>query len=147
MTAMARRAAVAKPSAKGSAPARRGLVLLADDSVLTCELFSEYLTHQKFEVILAHDGEAAVALALQARPDVIVMDLSMPRLGGVAAIERLKENPRTRKVPIVVLTGRVLRTNEQEAHEAGADVFLTKPCLPDEIERVIDELLRKPKAS
>ena len=71
----------------------------------------------------------------------------MPRLNGVAAIQRLKEHSRTSKVPIVVLTGRVLRTNEQEAREAGADVFLTKPCLPDEIERVIDELLGKRKAS
>ena len=147
MSDMAKRAAIAKPSLKGSAPARRGLVLLADDSVLTCELFSEYLTHQKFEVIFAHDGETAVALALESRPDVIVMDLSMPRLNGVAAIQRLKEHSRTSKVPIVVLTGRVLRTNEQEAREAGADVFLTKPCLPDEIERVIDELLGKRKAS
>ena len=144
---MGRRSTIAKPSAKESVPTRRGLVLIADDSVLTCELFSEYLTYQRFEVIFAHDGETAVTLALQARPDVVVMDLSMPRLNGVAAIERLKSDPRTRKVPIVVLTGRVLRTNEQEAREAGADVFLTKPCLPEEIERVIEELLAKRNAS
>jgi two-component system, cell cycle response regulator DivK len=144
---MGKRATVAKPSSKESGPSRRGLVLLADDSVLTCELFSEYLTHQRFEVIFAHDGEAAVTLALQARPDVVVMDLSMPRLNGVAAIERLKSHPRTRRIPIIVLTGRVLRANEEEALQAGADVFLTKPCLPDEIERVIVEQMEKRRAS
>jgi len=138
---MAKRATVPKPSKKPAPPPRSGLVLLADDSPLTCELFGEYLTHKKFEVISAYDGEAAVALAQEARPDVIVMDLSMPRLSGVAAIERLKADPRTRPIPVVVLTGRVLRANEQDARNAGAAVFLTKPCLPDEIERVINEVL------
>jgi two-component system cell cycle response regulator DivK len=124
-------------------PTSRGVVLLADDSLLTCELFGEYLTCRGFDVVFAHDGETAARLAIDARPSVIVMDLSMPRLDGVAAIRRLKENGQTQRVPVIVLTGHVAETRREEALAAGAAEFLIKPCLPDEIERVIGDVLQR----
>jgi CheY-like chemotaxis protein len=140
---MASRAPLAGEPRSGSGRNGRGLVLLADDSALTCELFGEYLTHRGFTVVSAHDGETAIDVARDSQPDVIVMDLSMPRISGVAAIRRLKEDERTQRIPIVVLTGRVLPANQQAAVEAGAEIFLIKPCLPDEIERVISDLLQR----
>lgn len=125
------------------APATRGRVLLADDSVLTCELFGEYLAARGFSVDLAHDGETAVARAISASPDVIVIDLSMPRLDGVAAIRRLKADARTRHIPVIVLTGHVASPRQQEAQAAGAALFLVKPCLPEEIERLIAEVVAR----
>ncbi len=131
---MAKRATPAKDPVPA---ADRRRVLLADDSILTCELFGEYLTARGFSVEAAHDGETAVAAALAARPDVIVIDLSMPRLDGVGAIRRLKDDARTCNIPVIVLTGHVASPRQQEAHSAGAAAFLTKPCLPEEIERMI----------
>ena len=92
-------------------------------------------------MITAPDGEAGLALALAMRPDVIVMDLAMPGLNGIAVTNRLKQHPRTRRIPVVVLTGYAFRAIQQGALEAGADAFLTKPCLPEDLERSVRELL------
>jgi CheY-like chemotaxis protein len=149
---MAKRATPSKRATRppqapaASAPAiktSRGIVLLADDSLLTCELFGEYLTCRGFDVVLAHDGETAARLAIESTPSVIVMDVSMPRLDGVSAIRRLKDDAHTRGVPVIVLTGHVAEARREEALAAGAAAFLVKPCLPDEIERVIDDVLQR----
>ena len=120
---------------------RAGLVLIVDDSLHTRELYTEYLTFRGLGVITAPDGEAGLALALAMRPDVIVMDLAMPGLNGIAVTNRLKQHPRTRRIPVVVLTGYAFRAIQQGALEAGADAFLTKPCLPEDLERSVRELL------
>ena len=140
---MAKRSRREETAARKPAETVRGRVLLADDSVLTCELFGEYLSRRGFAVTFAHDGQAALTQAVQARPDVIVLDLSMPRLDGVATIRRLKEDAQTRSVPVIVLTGHVAEAPRQEALGAGASAFLVKPCLPDEVERVIGEVLAR----
>jgi len=137
------RATEASPAPTTPPATTRGRVLLADDSVLTCELFGEYLSRRGFDVVFAHNGEAAIAQARDSRPDVIVLDLSMPRLDGVATIRRLKEDAQMRQVPVIVLTGHVAETRRQEALGAGAAAFLVKPCLPDEVERVIGEVLAR----
>jgi CheY-like chemotaxis protein len=145
MRGMAKRSRVTEASPPPPTPPEtsRGCVLLADDSVLTCELFGEYLSRRGFGVVFAHDGEAAVAQARESRPDVIVLDLSMPRLDGVKTIQRLKEDAQMRQVPVIVLTGHVAEGRRQEALGAGAAAFLVKPCLPDEVERVIGEVLTR----
>jgi CheY-like chemotaxis protein len=124
-------------------PGSRGRVLLADDSVLTCELFGEYLTSRGFTVDFAHDGETAISAAVERKPDLIVIDISMPRLDGVAAIRRLKADERTRPIPVIVLTGHLHSPRQQEAQSAGAAAFVSKPCLPEEIERLIGDLLAR----
>jgi two-component system cell cycle response regulator DivK len=80
-------------------------------------------------------------LAQTLRPDVIVMDVAMPRLNGITATSRLRHDPRTRRIPVIVLTGHVFHAIEQGALEAGADAFLTKPCLPEDLELKIRQLL------
>jgi CheY-like chemotaxis protein len=89
----------------------------------------------------APDAETALVLAQTLRPDVIVMDLAMPGLDGITATYRLKRDPRTRRIPVIVLTGYSFRAIERGALEAGADVFLTKPCLPEDLEGQIRRLL------
>ena len=73
--------------------------------------------------------------------DVVVLDLSMPRVDGVAATTRLKEHPQTRHIPVIVVTGFPHEAAQRRAIDAGADVFLTKPCLPDELEAAVRSLL------
>jgi CheY-like chemotaxis protein len=92
---------------------------------------------------MAPDGEAAVQIALAQRPDVIVMDLAMPRLNGISAVHRLKQEPRTHNIPVIILTGYAFRAIQHGALEAGADVFLTKPCLPEDLERHVQSLLSR----
>jgi two-component system cell cycle response regulator DivK len=118
-----------------------GLVLIVDDSMHTRDLYTEYLTFRGLGVVTAADAEVGVALAHTLKPDAIVMDLAMPGLNGITATHRLKQHPRTRRIPVIVLTGYAFRAIEQGALEAGADVFLTKPCLPEELELRIRSLL------
>lgn len=131
-----------RPAPQGVRSRRRtGLVLIVDDSLHTRELYTEYLTFRGFDVVSAPEGESGIALAESLRPDVIVMDLAMPGLNGITATHRLKQNARTRRVPIIVLTGYAFRAIQHGALEAGADVFLTKPCLPEDLELKIRGLM------
>jgi len=130
-----------------SAAARgAGLVLIADDTFDTREIYDVYLTRCGFSVLTAADGEAAVQTAVESRPDVVVLDLSMPRVDGVAATKRLKEHPETRHIPVIVVTGFPHQAAQRRAIEAGADAFLTKPCMPDELEAAVRSLLSRRSA-
>ena len=117
-------------------------VLVVDDTVDTRELYAFYLRSQGFSVVTAHDGASGVTLARDRRPDVIVMDLSMPGLDGIAATRQLKADERTRHTPVIILTGYPMRAIQAGALAAGADAFLTKPCLPEELEQQVQRLLR-----
>jgi len=117
------------------------LVLIAEDTFDTRELYELYLTQRGFRVQTVVDGEAAVETALESGPDVIVLDSSMPRLDGVAATKRLKQDVRTRHIPVIILTGYPHKAIQQGALEAGADAFLAKPCLPEDLEPQIRKFL------
>ena len=120
---------------------RRPLVLIAEDTFDTRELYELYLTQRGFRVQTVVDGEAAIETALESSPDVVVLDLSMPRVDGIAATKRLKQDARTRHIPTIILTGYPHKAIQQGALEAGADAFLAKPCLPEDLEQQIRKLL------
>lgn len=122
---------------------RRAGLLVVDDTADVRDLYAEYFTAQGFRVATASDGAAGIAVASQYRPDVIVMDLSMPRVDGITAIRRLKTDARTRHVPVILLTGYPYKAIEQGALEAGADAFLTKPCLPEDLQSQVQQLLER----
>jgi len=117
------------------------VVLIAEDTFDTRELYELYLTRRGFRVQTVVDGEAAVETALESQPDVMVLDLSMPRLDGVAATRRLKQDARTRHIPVIILTGYPHKAIQQGALEAGAEAFLPKPCLPEDLEQQIRKCL------
>jgi CheY-like chemotaxis protein len=117
----------------------RPLVLLVDDCEDTRTLYAEYLDLAGFDVKEAHDGLAALDQAAQAIPDVVVMDLSLPALDGRQAAARLKADPRTATVPVIVVSG-----FNREVVEDGAqpwDSYVRKPCLPDDLVAAIRRLL------
>ena len=134
-----------------ASPARRegprsrgaGVVLIVDDTADTRELYALYFGSRGYVVRTAHDGLSGIEAALRLRPDVIVMDLSMPGVDGLAATRRLKADPRTRAVPLMILTGFPMRAIAEGVLEAGADAFLTKPCLPEDLEQHVRRLLGK----
>ena len=93
------------------------------------------------DAITAADGNAGIEVARRTKPDVIVMDLAMPGLSGVSAAHHLKHERRTSKIPIIMLTGHGYRAIHEGALEMGVDVFLTKPCLPEDLEGHVRTLL------
>lgn len=121
----------------------RGRVLIVDDFEDARELYGEFLRLQGFEVTGAADGPEALNLALPAQYDVIVLDLALPRMDGLAVLRELRRNPATSKTPIIILSASVGQEPRDEAIEAGADLFLEKPCLPDELEQAIAAFLHK----
>jgi two-component system cell cycle response regulator DivK len=109
------------------------MILIVDDIVDNRQMYAEYLEHKGYRVEQARTGIEAVLLAETVRPAIILMDLSMPGMDGWEATRRLKANPRTAAIRILVVTGHVVGTAERRAREAGADGFLIKPCLPDDL--------------
>jgi two-component system, cell cycle response regulator DivK len=122
-------------------PRREPLVLVVDDSQDVRDLYTEYLHYTGFRVLTASDGEGALEVARRIKPDVIVLDLSMPRLDGISATVHLRRDRSTQRIPIILLTGYPARASERGALEAGANAFLTKPCLPEDLELKIRELM------
>ena len=121
---------------------RKPIVLVVDDFADNREMYSEYLSFSGYEVIEAKNGMEAIEAARQRMPDIIIMDLSLPVMDGWEATRQLKADERTRRIPVVALTGHALAGHSKGAKEAGCDSFLAKPCLPDqlvaEIRRMLD---------
>jgi CheY-like chemotaxis protein len=116
-------------------------VLVVDDSPDARALYGEYLEFCGFRVETAADGEEAVEKARRERPAVILMDLSMPKMDGWEAIRCLRADPAMAEVPIVVLSAYAFGDEPERAQKAGADLCLTKPCLPSQVGRVIRAML------
>jgi CheY-like chemotaxis protein len=119
------------------------LVLVVEDYQDAREMYAAYLQFSGFEVAEASNGVEAIEKTQELLPDIVLMDLALPRMDGWEATRRLKNDPRTRHIPIVALTGHALAGHAEGAREAGCDAFVTKPCLPDalvaEIKRLLDE--------
>ena len=121
------------------------LVLIVDDVQDNRTIYVLFLRFSGFRVAEAENGEEALAKATTLLPDVIVMDLSLPVMDGWEATRRLKRDPRTKKIPVLVLTGHALPEHAQAAREAGCDMVITKPCLPDQLLETIRRILDTPK--
>jgi two-component system, cell cycle response regulator DivK len=124
---------------------RKPIVLVVDDFADNREMYSEYLTFAGYEVIEAKNGIEAIEAAHQRMPDIIIMDLSLPVMDGWEATRRLKADERTRRIPVVALTGHALAGHSKGAKEAGCDSFLAKPCLPDQLVAEIRRMLEGSK--
>jgi two-component system, cell cycle response regulator DivK len=113
------------------------LVLVVDDVAHGREIFAEYLEFRGFRVATAADGQEAIDRAFELRPDVILMDLSLPRVDGWEATRRLKQDGRTAAIPIIALTAHALAAAHDKAKEVGCDAVVTKPCLPRDLEQEV----------
>jgi len=128
--------------------AEKPRVMVVDDYPDAREMYSEYLEYCGFDVVQAANGMEALQRAVEASPDIILMDLSLPVMDGWEATRRLKADKRTANIPVVALTGHALAGISEGAKKAGCDAFVTKPCLPEdlvkEIRRVLEDA-RSPK--
>ena len=122
-------------------PALRALVV--DDSVVIRDLISVNLELEGFEVFTAGDGETAIELATELRPDVITLDVMMPRLSGFDTVLRLRQDERTEHIPVVMVTGRAQAADVERGDEVGAEAYLTKPFEPAALVEVVTRLARE----
>jgi CheY-like chemotaxis protein len=117
----------------------RRLVLLVDDCQDTRELYAEYLELSGFDVKEADDGIVAIDEAVRVRPDIIVMDMSLPRLDGREAARKLRADARTRSIPLVMISG--YDADNLPSNDGLWDHYLGKPCPPEELVSVIGRLV------
>jgi CheY-like chemotaxis protein len=126
---------------------RRPRTLIVDDERDSLELYEGYLRNAGWDVSIAETGDGALFIAPILLPDVIVLDLLMPGLDGFQTMQRLKLDPRTTCIPIVVLTGLATKSAQRRAVRTGAEVVLTKPCTPDALEATLEDIVTTPPAS
>jgi CheY-like chemotaxis protein len=116
-------------------------ILVVDDSHDIRRLYASYFEYVGARVLVARDGLEALQAVRLFKPDAVLLDLAMPRLTGWEVIDLLRRDPRSRELPIVVLTG--YADCRDQTLQAGADIFLSKPCLPHEVFGSITQLLRR----
>lgn len=117
------------------------LILVVDDFSDNREMYAEYLRFAGFRVEEAANGQEALDRAQANPPDAAVMDLSLPEMDGWEATRRLKSDPRTKHVRVIALTGHALKGHSESAMKAGCDLFVTKPCLPEDLVKHLTGLL------
>ena len=122
----------------------RPRVLLVEDYADSREMYALYLEKQGFEVFQGADGLTGLALAGVQAIDVAVLDVGLPQLDGLELTRRLRARTETATLPIVILTAHTGPPARELALAAGANLVLTKPCLPDEVARAIRKLLDSP---
>jgi two-component system, cell cycle response regulator DivK len=114
-------------------------ILLVEDNADNRAIYRVILEHSGYEVIEAHDGEEGIRLTREERPDVVLMDISIPLVDGWEATQILKADPDTREIPIIALTAHALASDRAKAKEVGCDAYLAKPVEP---RRVVEEVKR-----
>lgn len=119
-----------------------GTVLVVDDNAQNAELLEAYLDDLGISVAVAHDGQAALDAVAGDPPDLILMDIMMPRMSGYQATERLKTDPKTKDIPIIMVTALGEVGDVERAVDCGADDFLTKPVNKLELLTRVRSLLR-----
>ena len=119
-----------------------GKVLAADDEPGNLIVITRLLRRRGFDVVTAQDGATALARAESERPDVVLLDVQMPQLNGFEVCRRLKDMPRTRLLPVVLITGLTTSEDRIRGIDAGADDFITKPFVAGELEARVRSLCR-----
>jgi two-component system cell cycle response regulator DivK len=112
--------------------------LVVDDYDDAREMYSEFLAFKGYEVVQARNGMQAVALAGAVLPDLIILDLALPDIDGIEVTRRLKRDPATATIPIVMLTANAQAVMLEQARKAGCAAVLVKPCPPDDLLQVVE---------
>ena len=112
-------------------------ILLVEDNEMNRDMLSRRLTKRGYEVVIAVDGAEGVAKARSERPDLILMDMSLPVLHGWDATRELRKDPETQSIPVIALTAHAMSGDREKALEAGCNDFDTKPF---ELPRLLEKM-------
>jgi two-component system alkaline phosphatase synthesis response regulator PhoP len=116
-------------------------ILVADDEVHIVRIIEDKLIRDGHRVITAADGREALEKALAERPDLILMDVMMPRMNGFEVCRRLRQEEATRTTPIFLITAQGQESDEEAGREAGANRYITKPFSPRQLSQIVREAL------
>lgn len=122
-------------------------ILLVEDNEMNRDMLSRRLERKGYTVVCAVDGQQGLDRARAERPDLILMDLSLPVLDGWEATRRLKADPDLRRIPVIALTAHAMASDEQQARAAGCDDYDTKPVELPRLLAKIEALLHRPAES
>jgi two-component system cell cycle response regulator DivK len=115
-------------------------ILYVEDNELNRKIVRDLLRRTKYRLIEAADGEAGVAKAREERPDLILVDVQLPKMSGIDVMRTLRSAPETASTPIIAITSFALGGNEQKAMEAGANAYMAKPYSPFDLLSMIRKL-------
>ena len=116
-------------------------ILYVEDNEMNRQIVRDLLKRTTYKLIEAFDGEAGVAKALETRPDLILMDIQLPKISGLEATRRLRAEGATANTPIIAITSFALSGDDQKAKEAGATAYLAKPYSPRDLLGLIRKIL------
>ena len=116
-------------------------ILVADDSPTIVDVVKAILEEEQYEVITASDGQEALDKAHREAPDLVLLDVEMPRLNGYAVCKLLKEDPATSHIPVIMLTSKSRESDRMWGFGMGADEYLTKPVEPERLVEAVKEKL------
>jgi CheY-like chemotaxis protein len=122
-------------------------VLMAEDSAVNRELLREILELKGFEVDEAWDGEEALEKIGRSRPDILLLDIGMPKLDGFGVMRRVRQDPSLADLPVLAVTAYAMRGDRERGLNAGFDGYLAKPVNPASLFAEMDRLLNRPVAS
>ncbi|MBI2154547.1 MAG: response regulator [Candidatus Rokubacteria bacterium] len=115
-------------------------ILYVEDNEFNRKIVRDLLARTSYRLIEAADGETGMAMALQEAPNLILMDIQLPKISGLDATRRLRADPRTAQIPIIAITSYALSGDDQKALDAGASAYLAKPYSPSELLDLIRKL-------
>jgi CheY-like chemotaxis protein len=116
-------------------------VLVVEDSAVIQRLISVCLRPAGFDVETQDDGPSGLDAALEDPPDLLILDVGLPKMDGWAVLERIRSDPRTEGLKVLVLTAHAQEETRERADQGGADAFITKPFRPDDLRRVAAQLM------
>jgi two-component system cell cycle response regulator DivK len=116
-------------------------ILYVEDNEMNRQIVRDLLKRTSYALVEAHDGEAGVAKAAEVRPDLILMDIQLPKISGLEAIRRIRALEATAAIPIIAITSFALSGDDQKAKEAGATAYLAKPYSPRDLLALIRKTL------
>ena len=116
-------------------------ILIADDNHQNCELLDAYLADEGFQIEMAYDGQQTLDAVAKSQPDVILLDIMMPKMSGYEVCQRLKADPKTHNISIIMVTALAEMGDIEKAVNAGANDFLTKPVNKLELTTRVKTLL------
>ena len=122
----------------------RKLILIVDDFSGMRNLYRQFLAQEEFQLAFAGDGQEALEKAFQLKPDVILMDLSLPVMDGWEATRRLKADEKTRHIPVIMLSVHEMDGARDAVAKAGFDGVISKPCKPGDLTAEITQVLSRP---
>lgn len=118
-------------------------VLLVEDSQSTREVMTELLKKKGLKVQSAPDGEKALELISQMTPDIVVLDIILPKMNGYEVCRQIKSNPKTKEVPVIICSSKKEDFDRYWGMKQGADAYISKPFQASELVATIKQLLRK----